>query len=320
VNDRNAVTTFMNNDSKLSRRTFLGDVTISTLMATAGIGGFARPLTAGSAHPVADAWQIGSYTRPWDQWDYRVALDGIAEAGYRYVGLMTHKGKSWILINVDTPAEEVDAIAQEVKQRGLKTVSIYGGDFPVKESVTAGITGLKTLIDHCRICSCPNLLLGGTNDPELAKPYYEVVAACCDDAARKGIGMSIKPHGGTNATGAVCRKLVEQVGKPNFGIWYDPGNIFYYSDGKRDPVGDCADVDGLVVGMSVKDFLPPKEVMVTPGRGKVDFAAVMKRLRDGGFRGGPLVVECVKTGSLSETTARAKAARLFIEELVAASP
>jgi hypothetical protein len=28
----------------------------------------------------------------------RVALDGIAEAGFQYAGLMTAKGKSWILI------------------------------------------------------------------------------------------------------------------------------------------------------------------------------------------------------------------------------
>ena len=28
-------------------------------------------------------WQIGCYTRPWDAFDYRVALDGSAEAGFR---------------------------------------------------------------------------------------------------------------------------------------------------------------------------------------------------------------------------------------------
>ena len=36
-------------------------------------------------------WTIGCYTRPWAEHEYRVALDGIAEAGYRYVGLMTAK-------------------------------------------------------------------------------------------------------------------------------------------------------------------------------------------------------------------------------------
>jgi hypothetical protein len=42
-------------------------------------------------------------------------------------------------------------------------LSIYGGDFPAAKSVDAGIAGLKTLVDHCALCACPNLLLGGTD-------------------------------------------------------------------------------------------------------------------------------------------------------------
>jgi sugar phosphate isomerase/epimerase len=137
----------------------------------------------------------------------------------------------------------------------------------------------------------------------------------CAYAAAKGVVLSLKPHGGQNATGAQCRKALEFVGQPNFRLWYDPGNIFYYSDGKLDPVEDCAAVDGLVAGMSVKDFLPPKEVMVTPGTGKVDFRKVLARLRKGGFTGGPLLVECLKRGELEATIAEAKAARRFLEDL-----
>ena len=40
-----------------------------------------------------EPYMIGCYTRPWAQYDYRVALDAIAEAGYKYVGLMTTKAK-----------------------------------------------------------------------------------------------------------------------------------------------------------------------------------------------------------------------------------
>ena len=57
-------------------------------------------------------YQLGCYTRPWDQFDYRVALDGIAEAGFKYAGLMTAKGKSWVIITVDSTPEEVAAIAR----------------------------------------------------------------------------------------------------------------------------------------------------------------------------------------------------------------
>ena len=296
------------NSTNLTRRDFLRTTT------ALGLASLTKPLTALAAD--SPAYQLGCYTRPWDQFEYRVALDGIAEAGFKHAGLMTAKGKSWILITVDSTLEEVAAIAEEVKQRGLKTLSIYGGDFPVVKSVEAGVAGLKKLIDHCVVCACPNLLLGGTTDEKLLQPYYKVVAECCDYAASKGVGLSVKPHGGQNATGPQCRKLIEQVGHRSFRLWYDPGNICYYSDGKLDPVADSATVDGLVVGMSVKDFKLPKEVLVTPGTGQVSFREVLARLRNGGFTRGPLIVECLTRGDTpAKITAEAKQARLFLEEL-----
>ncbi|MGA2865640.1 MAG: TIM barrel protein [Verrucomicrobiota bacterium] len=291
-----------------TRRDFLRATTVL------GLAGLSRPLEVLAA--AASGYQLGCYTRPWDQFDYRVALDGIAEAGFHYAGLMTAKGKSWVIITVDSTPEEVVAVANEVKQRGLRTLSLYGGDFPVAASVAAGVAGLKKLIDHCLLCACPNLMLGGTADQKLFQPYYQVVAECCDYAAAKGVGLSLKPHGGLNATGPQCRKIIEQVGHKNFRLWYDPGNIFYYSDGKLDPVADSATVDGLVVGMSVKDFLAPKEVMVTPGTGQVNFRQVMARLKQGGFRSGPLLVECLaRSDAAAKVTAEARQALRFLAEL-----
>ncbi|HQK76118.1 MAG TPA: TIM barrel protein, partial [Candidatus Hydrogenedentes bacterium] len=148
--------------------------------------------------------------------------------------------------------------------------------------------------------------------------YYQAIAATCDYAAEKGIGISVKPHGGLNATGPQCRKTVEEtVGHKNFRIWYDPGNIYYYSDGALSPVDDAATVDGLVVGMCVKDYVHPKEVAVTPGDGMVDFAKVLARLKQGGFTKGALVVECLKPGDEAQLLAEAKRAREFVEQLVA---
>jgi sugar phosphate isomerase/epimerase len=191
----------------------------------------------------------------------------------------------------------------------MKVISIWDGGFP-----TENADGLKRLIDNSAACGCPNLLLGGT-DEKHADAYYKIVADCCDYAASKGVGLSVKPHGGNNANGAQCRKLIEKVGHKNFGLWYDPGNIFYYSDGKLDPVDDAAAVNGIVVGMAVKDFRPPKEVGLTPGTGKVDFPKVMARLKQGGFTGGPLVVECLNPGALASVNAEAVKARQFLETL-----
>ncbi|MCX7048419.1 MAG: sugar phosphate isomerase/epimerase [Candidatus Sumerlaeota bacterium] len=270
----------------------------------------------GAESGASPVWQIGCYTRPWDQQEYQVALDAIAEAGYKYVGLMTTKPPMKFVISVATTPEEALKIAEEIKKRKLIVASVYGGDIPVAKSLEAGIEGMKKLIDNCAAVGAGNLLMGGTGE-KLFEVYYKAIAECCGYAAEKKIGISVKPHGGLNSTGPQCRKIIETVGHKNFGLWYDPGNIFYYSDGKLDPVDDAATVDGIVVGMSVKDFQPPKSVSVTPGDGKVNFAAVLARLKQGGFKSGPLIVETLAPGDAAQILAEAKKARAFIEKLVA---
>ncbi len=262
-------------------------------------------------------YQIGCWTRSWSKFDYPVAFDGVAGAGYKYIGLMnlTMGGKPAGITYNSTP-EQVATLAKEISKRGLKTISVWGGSFPYQKGTEEGVAGLKRLIDNCAQCGAPSLLLGGVGKPDQTEPYYKVVTECCDYAASKGVGLSVKPHGGTNATGNDCRKLVERVGKKNFGIFYDPGNIFYYSDGKLDPVDDAPSVNGLVVGITVKDFRMPKEVMLTPGTGLVNFREVFARLKKGGFTRGPLVVECLEPGDAEHTKAEARKTRLFLEKLV----
>ena len=284
-------------NSCVSRRQFIG----SALVASAG----AMFCRAGEP----PRWQMGCYTRPWAQYDYHVAFDGIAAAGFKYVGLMGTKSKSSLIISLGTTPEEAAAIGTEAKQRGLGVISMWADQFS-----TDNTDGLKRLIENPAACGCPNLLLGGT-DEHHADAYYKIVAECCDYAATKGVGLSVKPHGGSNANGAQCRKIIDRIGHKNFCLWYDPGNIFYYSDGKLDPVDDAAAVDGVVVGMCVKDFRPPKEVEITPGTGQVNFAKVLSRLQQGGFTHGPLVVECLDRGDLAHVNAEAVKARQFVEAL-----
>ena len=302
----------MNSLNQLSRREFLGK---TVKLGTAGFAATCAAVSPTLANKSDGPWQIGCYTRPWGQHDYRVALDAIAEAGFKYAGLMTAKSKTGLVISVSTTLEEAEQVGEEVKKRGLIVPSVYGGGIPVEKSLDTGIEGLRKLIDNCAACGAKNLMMGGTGNEKLYKLYYKAIAECCDYAAEKGIGISVKPHGGLNATGPQCRKTIEMVGNDNFRIWYDPGNIFYYSNGELDPVTDASTVDGLVVGMCIKDYKHPKEVMVTPGTGQVNFAEVLAKLKKGGFTDGPLIVECLERGDLKHTLAEARKARRFLEEL-----
>jgi len=48
----------------------------------------------------------------------------------------------------------------------------------------------------------------------------------------------------------------------------------------------------------------------------VDFAGVMDRLKKGGFKKGPLIVECLAKGELSFINSEALKARIFLEKLI----
>lgn len=146
----------------------------------------AAGLAASAALPQkGGGWLIGCYTRPWDRFDYRTGLDGMAEAGYKCAGLMTHTGATRTVVSVQTTPEEAAAIGEEVRRRGMTLVSIYGGDFGAAKGMQAGIAGLRRLIDNCAACRCPELMLGGTSKPDLAGPYYRSWPSAATTAHRK---------------------------------------------------------------------------------------------------------------------------------------
>ncbi|NOX56099.1 MAG: sugar phosphate isomerase/epimerase [Planctomycetes bacterium] len=316
----------MTRNAYVSRRTFLA----GAVGAAAGWASWPRLFARAGEGPQGSegAYQVGIYTRPWDKYDYRVALDAIAEAGFKHAGLMTTT-MPWgrLVLSATTTVEQAAAIGEEVRKRGLDILSVYPGGIPVQKSVQAGVEAMRRIIDNCHAAGAKSILMGGIGNAKLYDAYYKAIAETCDYAAEKGIPITVKPHGGLNATGPQCRKCIEAVGHENFSLWYDPGNIMYYSNGERDPVEDAKTVAGLVkVGMCIKDFdmvekngKLTRDVWITPGRGRVDFPKVMKVLREGGFRRGALVIECVfrGDGSLETILAEAKKAREYVEKLVA---
>lgn len=288
-----------------TRREFLRGL----LAAGAGACVFPPPV-AGA--PPATGWQIGCRTRPWAAYEYRVALDAIAEAGFKYIGFGGAKSKSGWVIGADTPVEEARRIGEETRKRGLEIPLIYCGDLVAEK----GPATLRRIIDNCAACGAWSVVIAGLGGAKTWDVYCQVIADCCEYAAEKQVGLTIKPHGGIIATGALCRKAVERVRHPSFTVLYDPGNVYYYSDGKIDPLDDAASVAGMVTGMLIKDYRHPKRVDITPGTGQVRFRELMARLIQGGFTHGPLIVETLTPGDLPHLLAEAKKARRYVMELV----
>lgn len=288
-----------------SRREFIKKSTIGGVVLAAGTGAVLNACSSSK-------WKIGAYTRVWGNRNYLEALDGMVEAGYKYVGLSTHeKGR---VVDRNSDPEFAVQVGEEIKKRGLTLVTNSGGEHDVSNSLEEGIAGLKRLIDNSALCGAPVIQINAIHDPVQMEPFYKAISECCDYAAEKGVLITLKPHG---QVGAFCLEQVKKVNHKNFKLWYDPGNVFHASFGETDPLDDAVGLGGYVVGMAVKDFRLPRDVNVTPGTGMVDFPKLLALLGQEGFTSGALVVELVSQGDLAHLTAEAIKARKFLESITA---
>ncbi len=314
------MTRLQHNDSdRLTRREFLSRTT-----AAAAGGWFASQQSAlGAPVPVGapptTGWQIGCYTRPWAACEYGEAFDAIAEAGFKYIGFSGIKSATKRVIASATPLEEAAKMGEEARKRGLQIPNAYGGAFASDRSVKDGVESLRRMIDNCAAAGAWSMMVGSLGTEKTYENHCKAIAEVCDYAAEKKVGIVLKPHGGLTGPGPLLRKACDAVRHKNFTVMYDPGNIFFYSDGKVDPVEDAAVLDGIVSGMCVKDYQHPKKVAVTPGTGQVKFPALMARLAKGGFTHGPLIIETLVPGDAAQLISEARKGRLFVERLVAGS-
>lgn len=309
------------NDSNLLRRKMLTMAMVGACGGVAATLGFHR--SSASATPAENTptepqkYSIGIWTRCWDALPWRAAFDEAVVTGFTNVGLMTHDHWKPVM-TYDMPFEKAEELRNEGVQRGLRFPAAYCASFGLDPAkFETGVVGLRRMIDLCTTAGVGMILLGGTGDEALQSPYYQTIAECCDYAQEHGVLLTIKPHGGLNATSKQCRKQLELVSHPAFRLCYDPGNIFYYSEGQLNPVDDVKEAIGLVDAVCVKDFLPPKNVDVTPGTGQVDFSTILKTLKAGGWNSGDLLIETLTpSASAEELRKQAVQARVFLEKLL----
>ena len=129
--------------------------------------------------------------------------------------------------------------------------------------------------------------------------------------------MVLKPHGGASGAAEEIMRCLDKVKHPNFKIWFDAGNIIYYTG--KDPLEQLKPIAQQVTGFCAKDCEKPNSsVWLEFGAGKVDFRAVFTELKRAGFNG-PVMVECCALGDTPEiVTASARKNREYLEKLFAA--
>jgi sugar phosphate isomerase/epimerase len=280
------------------------------------LGGAAFGLSVSRSAPVDASvrWPIGCFNRPWTTWSFDDTLAQIKAAGYQTTGLLT-RTKDEPFIGADATPDYLGKLKQRLTASGL-TANMGAlrsrHDIPVADSIKE----VRQQIDNAAGLALPSLLTFGVDKPEEYAHYYKVMSDAAAFAQERRIKLVMKPHGGGSGASQEIVAAMKAVNHPNFRIWYDAGNIIYYTG--KDPVEELKPIAQHVTGFCAKDCAALKsDVMIQFGTGKVDFGAVFATLKAAGFDG-PIMVECCKVGATpEETTAHARANRVFLENVLA---
>ncbi len=259
---------------------------------------------------------LGCATRPFASLPLAEACQRIAAAGYRDVALFASQGR--VPVRGDSTSEQVRAVRQTVQDAGLHP-SMLLARTNLDLGLDAAIADYRRLIANAAALGARWLLELGIGQPEQYDDYITLLRTVSPDAARAGIGISMKPHGGVTLTVDDLIRICHEVDHPAFGISYDPGNIIYYTEGERRPEPDAARVAPLVTTAIIKDCIvrdDTPDVMITPGEGWVDFRAVLGGLVSGDFAG-PLYLETVGGKTVEEIDANVRRTRPFVLDILA---
>jgi sugar phosphate isomerase/epimerase len=288
----------------LSRRDFLQQAAVC---GAATVIGSSWP---GSLDARSVQWPIGCFNRPWTNWSFDDALKQINQAGYKTMGLLT-RTKEEAFIGADATPEYLARLKQRIADAGL--AADMGAlrsrhNIPLEDSIRE----VRKQIDNASGLALTYLLTFGVDRPEEYDHYYKVMSDAAAYASDKKLKLVMKPHGGNSGASDDIQAVMKAVNHPNFKIWYDAGNIIYYTG--KDPVEELKPIAHHVTGFCAKDCAAVKsDVMIQFGAGKVDFADVFATLKSAGFDG-PIMVECCKIGTTAEETgANARANREFLE-------
>jgi sugar phosphate isomerase/epimerase len=287
----------------LSRRRFIQGASLAAAASLAP-----RSLLA-AATPT---WTIGCLNRPWVKWSANEMLDGIRTAGYRTIGLQTATpGDKWVSGTRDYLA----ALKDKIAARGLTAIE---GRLTTKDSapLDSAMSDIRQQIDNAKFLGLACLINTGTAKPENYENWYRQMNYAAKYGADAGVQIVTKPHGGVISDAADLLKCLEKVNHKNLGLWYDAGNILYYTG--KDPLQELEPIIAHVSAFTAKDCAGKgAEVMTQFGTGKVDFVAIFKRLKKAGFKGLIMVESCAVGATAAETTKNATENRKFLETALA---
>ncbi len=277
------------------------------------------------SHSDVPRFQLGAMTLPYLRWSFDRALEGIARAGFRHVGLRPGHADGPLLPDEPTAAD-YRAVRQQIEGHGLTPALMFARRAPGDL-----VENLRRDVDMIAELGVPHLLVIPVSpSPKFAKQrlgemawfaqveeWFRIMGPAARRAERRGVTLVLKPHGGIAGTGEDLALIVERLGSPAVRVCYDPGNVVYYEGVRPEP--DLPQVADLVRAVCIKDHRGGQAVedFPTPGDGDIDHVAIFRALRDAGFSG-PCLIERIDGLETPEEVDRELArGREYLEQSVA---
>jgi L-ribulose-5-phosphate 3-epimerase len=233
--------------------------------------------------------RLAASTNSYHTYSLEDALSGISRAGFKSVELTSVPG--WTEhVRRDADDEELAYIKEQLAKNGLDAVSLSGHSDLVSESGIAEFRKALAIANKLGIAYVTTSTGGhdassaGSLEEQRNK-FMANIRPLADEAAALGIDICLETHGGLLASGVISKKLIQDIGKPNISINYDPGNCIFY--GAVDPADDIKGSADTVGHMHVKDQIGGPGVWHFPatGTGEVDFRTIFSELDKVGFNG-----------------------------------
>lgn len=254
---------------------------------------------------------VVAHTNSYHTYPFEVALDGIAEAGYRWVELSAVADWTPHVSLEDDPRE----VATRLGDRGLQAIAIAGhSDLTTDSGMQTAIEGVEWAADY-GLGLFTTAIGGHASQREDLDAFLVRIGALAAVAERLEVTVALEIHGEIMATGQASMPLIDRIGSEAIRVKYDTGNCEFYGGVRA--VDDIHHVGSCLVNIDAKDKLggvgewdfPP------PGDGHIDWKRLLAVLDDLQYDG-PLTVEVEFTGEpwppVQEVTRAMRRAREFL--------
>lgn len=272
--------------------------------------------------PGRTQFQVGCFTFPYRRFPLQRCFEGIARAGFRYIGWgTTHVdeiGQKRPVLDPEADVREARNLAARCRAHGLEPHLMFSMilveepdavrklTHRLKQAQAAGVSQVITFGQNCG----PNRAL-----------WVERLKQLGPIAADLGVLLVLKQHGTETGSGKACADIIRDVNHSHVKVNYDAGKVQQMLN--IDPLPDLKSAASAVHSLCIRDHrYSPKDEDCGPGLGEIDHYQLLA-LTAGLGRTLPVCCETVLAPLLplparpEEVDVLAVRARIFLELVVA---